>query len=542
MLTVDDYAQIRQLRRDGLTIRADRRPAQPLAQDHPQGAGQPGAHALHARQAAAGPGLRAVPRRRRRHPRRRRDGPAQAAAHRHADLPPAASPSTATPAATTRSAATCKQRRLDRRETFIPLDHRARAPGRGRLRPHPRRLPRRPPAGAGPGRHLDLLQLPRSPSPCRPSAPRPSCTAWSRRSRSSAACRASCGGTTPRRSRSTSSAAASGPCTRGTPRWPATTPSRPQFCMPATRQREAARREPGAGPAAAVGHAGAAGDRPRRAERLPAAAAAWRRASGRAATTRSRSATRFEQDRAAALPVPARAFDAVRRSSPARWTSTRRCAFDGNRYSVPRRWAFRAVTVKGYVDRVEVVGRRPGGRHATRGATAAASRCSTRCTTWCVLEQKPAALDHAPVYRDWQLPAAFAELRRALEARHGPRAGARQFIRVLQLLAEPPARAGRAGASSGACAAASPTPRPSPRPPSGSPATPHRRSVTPRCHSTRRPSPCRRPTWPGSTDCYPVPPKETTIDEPTPNAAAAEDQPQAAEAADDAGRVREAGP
>ena len=30
--------------------------------------------------------------------------------------------------------------------------------------------------------------------------------------------------------------------------------------------------------------------------------------------------------------------------------------FDRNHYSVPRRWAFRAVTVKGYVDRVEVVG------------------------------------------------------------------------------------------------------------------------------------------------------------------------------------------
>ena len=52
------------------------------------------------------------------------------------------------------------------------------------------------------------------------------------------------------------------------------------------------------------------------------------------------------------------------------------------------------------------------------------------------LERKPAALDHAPVYRDWQLPAAFAELRQALEARLGPRPGARHYIRVLQLLAD----------------------------------------------------------------------------------------------------------
>ena len=55
-----------------------------------------------------------------------------------------------------------------------------------------------------------------------------------------------------------------------------------------------------------------------------------------------------------------------------------------------------------------------------------------------LLPTKPAALDHAPVYRDWVLPAAFAELRRDLEARLGVRAGVRQYIRVLQLLARHP--------------------------------------------------------------------------------------------------------
>jgi hypothetical protein len=38
------------------------------------------------------------------------------------------------------------------------------------------------------------------------------------------------------------------------------------------------------------------------------------------------------------------------------------------------------------------------------------------------------------VFRDWDLPAAFAELRRALEERLGPAAGVRQYIRVVQLL------------------------------------------------------------------------------------------------------------
>jgi hypothetical protein len=54
------------------------------------------------------------------------------------------------------------------------------------------------------------------------------------------------------------------------------------------------------------------------------------------------------------------------------------------------------------------------------------------------LARRPAELDHAPVYRDWRLPAAIAGLRGELEARHGSPAGTRQYIRVLQLLAEHP--------------------------------------------------------------------------------------------------------
>jgi hypothetical protein len=42
------------------------------------------------------------------------------------------------------------------------------------------------------------------------------------------------------------------------------------------------------------------------------------------------------------------------------------------------------------------------------------------------------------VYRDWALPPAFADLRRDLETRLGVRAGVRQYIRVLQLLARHP--------------------------------------------------------------------------------------------------------
>jgi transposase len=145
---------------------------------------------------------------------------------------------------------------------------------------------------------------------------------------------------------------------------------------------------------------------------------------------------RFEQDRAAALAVPGQPFDAcvLHAGQVDKYQTVR---FDHNSYSVPRRWAFRAVTVKGYVGHVEVV--------ADGQAVARHTRCYGRGERvldplhyLVTLERKPAALGHAPVYRDWQLPAAFAGLRQALERQLGPRTGARHFIRVLQLLARHP--------------------------------------------------------------------------------------------------------
>jgi transposase len=145
---------------------------------------------------------------------------------------------------------------------------------------------------------------------------------------------------------------------------------------------------------------------------------------------------RFERDRAAALAVPGRPFDACV-LQPAQVDKYQTARFDHNSYSVPRRWAFRPVTVKGYVEHVEVV--------ADGQVVARHARCYGRGERvldplhyLVTLERKPAALDHAPVYRDWQLPPAFAALRQALEQRLGPRAGARHFIHVLQLLAHHP--------------------------------------------------------------------------------------------------------
>lgn len=141
----------------------------------------------------------------------------------------------------------------------------------------------------------------------------------------------------------------------------------------------------------------------------------------------------FEYERAAALTAPARRFDPCV-IQPGQVDKYQTVQFDRNHYSVPRRWAFRAVTVKGYVDRIEVVG---------DGVTVATHPRSYRRREKVLdplhflgtLERKPAALDHAPVYRDWRLPGAFAELRAALVGRLGPCVGTRHYIRVLQLLA-----------------------------------------------------------------------------------------------------------
>jgi transposase len=145
---------------------------------------------------------------------------------------------------------------------------------------------------------------------------------------------------------------------------------------------------------------------------------------------------RFVRDKASALPLPARPFDACIFQA-AQVDKYQTVQLDRNRYSVPRAHAFCAVTVKGYIDRVEVV--------AAGQVVARHGRCYGQDEQvldplhyLAALARRPAALEHAPVLRDWQLPAAFAALRQDLERRHGPRAGCRHYIRVLQLLGDHP--------------------------------------------------------------------------------------------------------
>jgi transposase len=148
-------------------------------------------------------------------------------------------------------------------------------------------------------------------------------------------------------------------------------------------------------------------------------------------------ADRLTAELAAALPLPPHRFDpcVIRPALPVDKHQT--VAFDNNRYSVPRPFAFQTVAVKGYVGTVAIV---------ARGEVVAThARCLQKHQMiiepihyLAVLDRKPGVLDAAPAFRDWELPACFAAFRTALMELHGATPGTRRYVRVLQLLAEHP--------------------------------------------------------------------------------------------------------
>jgi hypothetical protein len=156
-------------------------------------------------------------------------------------------------------------------------------------------------------------------------------------------------------------------------------------------------------------------------------------------------------------------------------------------------------------------------------------------------EKKPAALDHAPVYRDWQLPAAFAELRVALVGQLGSCVGTRHYIRVLQLLANHPVGwpasvvagcVARGELDAAAITAAARRPHHG----DASPLSDSALSLALAAVTVRPPDLARFDRLLSRS------PTEGGADECRDHAAAVEGQPEATEVADDALRVGEAGP
>lgn len=143
---------------------------------------------------------------------------------------------------------------------------------------------------------------------------------------------------------------------------------------------------------------------------------------------------RFARDTDHALSLPPYPFDPCI-AQPAKVDKYQTVRFDGNSYSVPRRYAFRTVTVKGYVNEVViVVGDQVVARHPRLYGRLEQNLDPLHYLE--ILGRKPAALDHANVFRHWQLPAIFHDLRADLERQHGRTGGVRHFVRVLQLLGE----------------------------------------------------------------------------------------------------------
>jgi transposase len=151
---------------------------------------------------------------------------------------------------------------------------------------------------------------------------------------------------------------------------------------------------------------------------------------------RGKNATKAQllvEDKAHFRPLPAASFDACIKQST-RATSLSLVRFDTNDYSVPSEWAHYPVTVKGYMDRVDIFHRDK--LIATHDRLWGKEGVTFNPVHYlAVLEGKPGALDHARPLEDWNLPECFALLRRRMEAQekhHGE--GTREYIKTLRLL------------------------------------------------------------------------------------------------------------
>jgi transposase len=140
---------------------------------------------------------------------------------------------------------------------------------------------------------------------------------------------------------------------------------------------------------------------------------------------------RLVRDLAALQPRPPVAYDACDRR-PARVSSLALVRYDRNDYSVPTAYGHRPVLVQGYVEEVVIAcGAEIIARHER--SYAREDFVFDPLHYLALLEQKIGALDQAAPLQGWDLPEAFATLRRLLEARMG-KAGKREYVQVLRLL------------------------------------------------------------------------------------------------------------
>src|SRR6476620_7935503 len=140
---------------------------------------------------------------------------------------------------------------------------------------------------------------------------------------------------------------------------------------------------------------------------------------------------RLVRDLAALRGIPQGLFEPCEKK-PARVSSTGLVRYRMNDYSVPTRFAFQNVVVKGFVDAVVIAA---GAEIITRHERIYGRNQFVFDPKHylALLEQKPGALDQVALLQSWNLPEGFQRIRRLLESRMGNR-GKKEFIQILRLL------------------------------------------------------------------------------------------------------------
>ncbi|NLR73398.1 IS21 family transposase [Novosphingobium sp. ERN07] len=140
---------------------------------------------------------------------------------------------------------------------------------------------------------------------------------------------------------------------------------------------------------------------------------------------------RLVGDLATMRPVPSGTFEPCE-TRAARVSSTALVRYRTNDYSVPTRYGFQDVVVKGFVDQVVILcGSEEIARHPR--CYGEAMFVADPLHYLALIETKPGALDQAAALQGWDLPEVFQHLRHLLAARMGNK-GKREFIQVLRLL------------------------------------------------------------------------------------------------------------
>jgi len=140
---------------------------------------------------------------------------------------------------------------------------------------------------------------------------------------------------------------------------------------------------------------------------------------------------RMARDLAAFHDLPPTPYDACEKQA-GRVSSLSLVRYRGTDYSVPTAYGHREVVVRGYVHEVVIsCGAEIIARHVR--SYEREDFVFDPLHYLALLERKIGALDQAAPLAGWQLPEAFATLRRLLEARMGKQ-GKREFVQVLRLI------------------------------------------------------------------------------------------------------------